>query len=183
MIPFYQLPNYLEFLSKYRFPDDRSKHTAELAWAYYKFSYYQMLTLSKTCNNFFKIENPDHDTVMENLNKCWSYAYGMYALLRTTLDAIRIFRKMVNDKSSHARYYDDVKRIVDIANDVIKHPTFKPNQLSTGTLPISIMIGAEIDVVINSDDGTVKRMQIDPMKDFKIVRDYLNYIADKQINP
>lgn len=184
MITFYQLPNYLDFLLNYRFQDSRSKQTAQSVLDYYRFAYYQMMNLSDTCDNFFNVQDPDHETMIEGMNKSWSYAYAMYALLRTSLEAMSIFRKMVNDQTVVNTYYkNEIIRIIDIANDVVKHPTFKHNVFSTGTEVIGLMRGGDIEVAISSDDGSIIRKEINPMKDFKIIRDYLNYIADKQINP
>ncbi len=181
MIDKYRIPKYLEFLSKYKFPDSKSRHTAKMADLYYEFAYYQMLSLSETYTAFFKEQSPTHNEVMYHLHKSWAFAYAMYALLRTSLDAIRITRKMIGDTSTIDIYYEEqIKKIIDIANDIVKHPTFKPTpEESWAVEPQALSLNGEIDVVIGSDKGDMVKAELNPMSDFEVVRNYLEYIGDK----
>ncbi len=183
MFPKYQLPNLLEFLSKYKTTDDRAKHTLELVWPYYHFAYYQMISLSETSNLFFKEAPEKNEIITEYLHKSWSYAYGMYTLLRTTLESLSVFRKMISDAKPVDDYYQkELKRIIFIANDIVKHPMFKHNVVSTGTQPIALSLNGIIDVVVTSHNGKVLKTEINPIDDFEIIHNYIEYIFDRLNN-
>src|SRR5271157_4785599 len=125
MLPKYQLPGFIKFYSFYKFTDLKSKQTASLVLSYYDYAYHQMLSLSDTYAEFFKENTDEHHRVMFYLHKSWSYAFGMYALLRTTIEALSILRKMMGDMAPVSTYYqENIKRIIDIANNIVKHPTF-----------------------------------------------------------
>lgn len=173
----YQLPNFLEFLSKYKTTDDRAKHTLELVWSYYHFAYYQMISLNETSNLFFKEAPEGNEIITTYLHKSWSYAYGMYTLLRTTLESLSIFRKMISDiKPVDSYYQKEVERVIFIANDIVKHPMFKHNIVSTGTQPIALSLNGLIDVAITSPNGHTLKTEIDPIKDFEVIHNYIEYV-------
>ena len=176
----YQLHNFQEFIAKNKLNSDRIKHTSELVWSYYHFAYYQMISLNESYNSFFKEAPEQNDIIISYLNKSWSYAYGMYALLRTTLEIMSTLRKMLEDTNPIDQYYEiEIKKIIDIANDVVKHPAFKHQIMSSGTQPIALSLNGEIDIVTISDLGTFEKKEINPMKDFETVRNYIEYISEK----
>lgn len=176
----YQIPLFVEFFSRFSFPDAKSKHTAEVAMSYYVFAYYQMIALSETYTLFFKKESPSSGEVAESLNKSWSHAFAMYALLRTCLEALSIMRKMLSDTDdvdeTHAK---NVKKLIDIANDVVKHPTFKLEKMSEACEPQALSLNGEIDVVVWSELGYASKIEIDPIQDFYQVHNYIEYLSDR----
>lgn len=180
MIQKYELPQFLKYMLRTNFTDDRAKHTAEIVKSYYDLSYYQMLDLSKTTNEFFDIQDPTQDIITEYLKKSWSYAYAMYALLRTSIEALSIFRQMVGDvRQIDPIYRDELKNIIDIANHIVKHPMFKHGQLSEGVQPVSLDVGGGIDVAVQSDTtGQITKKELDPMRDFYAIRNYIEHIFE-----
>ena len=178
MILKYQLPNFYEYVFKNKFPDERSKHTAEVVKRYYDLAYYQMLDLQRVCGEFFNIENPTNNQINEYLNRCWSHAYAMYSLLRTSTEALSIFRKMIGDrKLIDSGYQNELIRIINIANNVVKHPMYKHGQLSEGAQAVSIDISCGIDVALQSDiTGQITKMELNPMGDFYVTRNHIEYI-------
>ena len=180
----YSIPQFLEFYAGYKFPDQKSKHTADVALSYYLYAYHQMMSLSDSYTEFFKKENPTNSEVMYYMRKSWSYAFAMYALLRTMLEALSILRKMLSDaKAVDAYYAENIKRVVDIANDIVKHPTFKHDRPSNACEPQALSLNGEIDIVIWSDAGDATKLELNPMQDFYLVRNYLEYIAERFLKP
>ena len=180
LFPKYKIPQFLEFYARYNFPDAKSKHTADVALSYYLYAYHQMISLSDTYTEFFKQENPPHDQVMFYLRKSWSYAFAMYALLRTALEALSIMRKMLKDTEPVSDYYqENIERLINIANDIVKHPTYKHDEASEACEPQALSMNGEIDVVVWSDAGDASKIEINPMQDFYLVHNYLEYLAEK----
>ena len=176
----YTIPNFIEFSLQYKFPDAKSKHTAQMAVSYYLYSYHQMISFSDSYTEFFKKQNPSHNEVAFYLCKSWSYAFAMYALLRTSLEALSIMRKMLGDVSSVDKYYEEnIKRLADIGNDIIKHPTYKHGSVSEACEPQALSLNGEIDIVIFSNSGAVSKLELDPMEDFYLVTNYLEYLAER----
>ncbi len=180
MVPKYQVPKFLEFYASYAFPDAKSKHTADVALAYYHYAYYQMISFGETYTEFFEVDNPGNGEVMFYLRKSWSYAFGMYTLLRTTIEAINVMRKMIGDTNTVDTYYQkSIKEIIDIANDIVKHPTFKYGGVSEACEPQALSMNGEIDIVVWSDSGNPSKIELNPMKDFYTITNYCEYIAEK----
>ena len=178
MLDKYQLTNCIDFYGKYAFPDVKSKHTADVAISYYYYAYYQMMSLSTTYVAFFKEQNPSNDEVMHYLRQSWSYAFSMYAMLRTMLDALRIMRQMIGDTTPvDASYEENIKRIIDIANDIVKHPTYKVGVASEACEPLALSLNGEIDIIVWSNTGQSSKMELSPMKDFEVVHNYAEYIT------
>ena len=182
MLRKYQLPQCLEFYSKYPFPDIKSKHTANIAISYYYLAYFQMLSLGDAYTTFFKEENPDQDEVMFHLRKSWSYAFGMYAMLRTTIEALNIMKKMLKYTIAVDDYQGEIKRIIDIVNNIVKHPTYKHGVVSEACEPKALSMNGEIDIIFWSDSGHSSKIELDPMKDFDIIHNYLEFIANRFLN-
>src|SRR5262249_31790993 len=144
----------LEFLVRYKFPDFKSKHTAAAAMSYYLYAYHQFLSHTDNYVSFFKEKDPSHDRVMSSLRISWSYAFGMYVHLRTSIDSLLIMRQMVSDTTAIDSHYEqNIKRICDIANDMVKHPTFKYNLTSEACEPQALELNGEIDIVSWSENG------------------------------
>ena len=177
----YQTPQFLEFFARYKFPDFKSKHTASTAMSYYRYAYYQFLSHTDNYVAFFKERNPSHDQVMAALRISWSYAFGMYVHLRTTIDSLRIMRQMISDTTAIDIYYkQNIKRICDIANDMVKHPTFKYSLISEACEPQALEMNGEIDIVSWSENGQYEgKESLNPSKDFDCVHDYMEYLGNK----
>lgn len=181
----YQIPKFQDIRSGYDFKKRTDlKYAAYIACLYYEFAYYQMLGFSDNNNQFFK-ENPEDAKIIdEYLHKGWSGAYAMYALLRTVIEAVRKINKALVDENSISSHYKTaIKNIVDITNDVVKHPMFNdttdPSDASQAYRPVSLNIGGEIDIERWVDQASPSStLEIDPFKDFVTVRNYLEHIAE-----
>ncbi len=178
--PKYATPNFLEFYALFPFPDPKSKHTADLALSYYIYAEYQYFAYVNTYTKFFKIENPSHDEVMAHLRESWSFAFGMYGQLRTTIEALRGMRKMIGDKEPIDKYYEEnISRLVDVMNDIVKHPMYKHSEPSEACEPQALSMNGEIDIITWSDEGESSKETLDPGKDFMVIHDYLEYLAER----
>jgi hypothetical protein len=145
-------------------------------------AYHQMIAHSENCNEFFKDSSAPNDPKLAKmyLYKSWSHAFGMYTLLRTTLETLSVMRKMIGDTKDVDPYYQsNIKRIIDIANDNIKHPSFKYGVESEACEPDTLSINGEIDIITWSKDLSGTRTAIDPLKDFYTVTNYIEYIAEQ----
>jgi hypothetical protein len=181
----YQIPKFEEIRNSYDFKDKvELKYASYIACLYYEFAYYRMLGFSDVRDKFFK-ENPsDHNVIYTYLNQSWSEAYSIYALLRTSIEAIRKINKgLLNENQIDSYYKTKIKEIVDITNDIIKHPMFNdptnPADASQAYRPISLYIDGLIDIERWIDQTTPSStLTINPMKDFDAMHNYLEYIAD-----
>jgi len=184
IIPKYNLPQFIDFLTKYKFPDFKSKHTATAAMSYYLYAYHQFFSHTNNYVVFFKKRNPSHDQIMSSLRISWSYAFGMYVHLRTAMDSLHIMRQMILDTTPVDRYYQqNIKRICDIANDMVKHPTFKYGLISEACEPQALEMNGEIDIVNWSENGQYTgKESINPSKDFDCVHDYMEYLGNRLLN-
>jgi hypothetical protein len=184
-IPKYQIPNFQNIRFHYDFGERVDLQFASMiACLYYEFAYYRMLGFSDICNKNFQDNTNDNRARNTYLNQSWSEAYAMYALLRTCIEAVRkINKELISENKIESYYKDRIKNIVDITNDVIKHPMFNdindPKDASQAFRPNGLDIGGNIDVERWIDHNTPSSiLTISPMQDFEAVKSYLEHIAD-----
>lgn len=178
----YQIPQFEKVLASFKFPDAKSKHCCFLVRMYYELAYHQMIAHSENCNQFFRgsVGQNDLNKADTYLYRSWSHAFGMYVLLRTALETLSVMRKMIGDTKGVETYYkDNVTRIIDIANDNVKHPSFRHGVDSEACEPDSLAIGGEIDIITWSKTLVSTKSEIDPMKDFYTITNYIEYIAEQ----
>jgi len=139
-----------------------------------------MIALSDTCNNFFRKNTEDDDEIDESMQKCWSFAYGMYVHLRTVIDTIKNIRILIDDKNDIDKYYKlRIKEIIDVTNDIVKHPLFKTDMSnSMASQPQTLSIDGSIDIVLWFG-GRATKKTLSPEKNFVIVRNYMESIFEK----
>lgn len=172
---FPELVSYLEFLHKNKLPEGQKKHTCELVRMYHKLAYHQYLIFNESFSIYFAKESPTRIESDFYLHQAFSSAFSMYSLLRTSLEALRTFRKMMgNTTVVNEADTQNIKRIIDIANDIVKHPMFKHKEISTGAEPVGFSSEGIVSVAIFSPNGSVSKKDLDPKKDFEIVRNYLD---------
>ncbi len=173
----YQLPVFVEFFCRYKFPDDKSHYNANVAFTYYTYAYHQLITYTETYVSLFKMSNPSNDEVLYISRKAWSYALSMYVMLRVALEALQHMRNMLGDKG---QVIDSVQGVIDIANEVAKHPAFNSNQDSSAREPWSISVNGEFDIITWAEDGTSSILATRrPEGDFMIIHDYMESMAQK----
>ncbi len=184
-IPKYQIPKFQVLSKEYDFKQKTDvKYASYIACMYYEFAYYQMLDFCSTTNKFFEEALPEDSPLIDTyLYKSWSHAYSMYALLRTTIEAVRkVNKEFLSDAEVGDFYKEKIKEIVDIANDVVKHPMFNNNGVidaSYAYRPSALYRWDEIEIQQWSDQTTPSSsLTIAPEKDFYMIQNYLEHIAD-----
>ncbi len=178
----YQIPNFEKFeQADVKKQDLEIRFATHIAVMYHEFAYYQMINFCKTSSELFEQNFPNNDPQIDTyLYKAWSSAFGIYALMRTVIEAVRKINDAMLKKNSIAEYYQaKIKKIIDITNDIVKHPMFNGGN-SRAYLPIRIGRGGEIDIQewidkTNPSSG----VEIYPEEDFYFVCNYLEYIAGK----
>lgn len=83
----------------------------------------------------------------------FAYAFSVYALIRTSLEACQklcnaLFMLRLNEEISKYREYhkEEIKDIIDIANDMVKHPMINnpPEEKTKMSMPHSYDIGGSM---------------------------------------
>ncbi len=178
----YTIPNFEDIRHNYNFKDRIDlKYASYIACLYYEFAYYRMLGFSDIRSRFFKENLPDNNLINNYLNQSWSEAYSVYALLRTSIEAVRKINKgLLNENLINSYYKTKIKNIINITNDIIKHPMFNDaSGQSQAYRPISLDIGGNIDIERWIDKTTPSStLSISPMEDFEAVKNYLEHIAE-----
>lgn len=118
---------------------------------------------------------------------CYSFCYGFYGLIRTSLDAsgkfsealqkVQFSQELSDFRSSQSKAIQD---IINIANDYIKHP------LDNGTSKVTWYEPGGLDnsgnVSINewstANDDHFKILEINPIRDARTVHKYLETLAE-----
>ena len=178
----YKIPKFEEFRKIYNFRDKTElKFATHIAIVYHEFAYHQMMSFLETNNEFFEKNLSENDPAINTyLNKAWSNAYSVYALLRTTIEATgKINEKLLEVRDIGNTYKERIKEIVDIANNVVKHPMFNNSVNSSACLPASLTRGGGIG--IQKWVGKIapsSTMEIDPEKDFHTICGYLENVAE-----
>lgn len=186
----YSIPKFEEFKKSYNFGEKiEIRFATHIAIMYHEFAYHQMISFCNTNNEFFEKNLPNNDPEINTyLYKAWSNAYSVYVLIRTTIEAVRkINKELLNDVDINDIYKNRIKEIVDVANDMIKHPMFNGTDKSCAYLPTGLSRGGEIDVQKWIDKTSPSlTIEIYPEKDFYTVCNYLEHIAElllKKKNP
>jgi hypothetical protein len=177
--PKYGIP---EFLSLANDPVLKTNHelrfAAYTAGLYYEFAYYQMLDFSTVTNEMYEKEPaPNSPETEAYLYRAWSHAYAMYALLRTTIEAVRKINAEVLKKDVGDFYKNRIKEIVDTANDIVKHPIFNGSG-SYAHRPLSLYRWGDIEIQRWMDQTSDSiQLTVSPEKDFYTIQNYLEHIA------
>ncbi len=178
----YKIIKFEDFKKSYDFGTNiELKFATHIAIMYYEFAYYQMINFCNTTDEFFKKNLPVDDPAINTyLYEAWSNAYSVYVLLRTTIEAVKkVNKELLKDNNISDFYKKRIKEIIDIANDIVKHPMFNNVANSCAYLPISLSLGGGIDIQKWVDKTTPSsNIEIDPEKDFYSVCNYFEYIAE-----
>lgn len=178
----YKIPKFEEFERVHvAGKEPEIRFAARIAVTYHEFAYHQMINFCEVNNHFFEQNLEDNDPEINTyLNKAWADAYSMYALLRTVIEAVRKLNETLLGKATIEDHYKSrIKEIVDIANNMVKHPMFN-GENSSAYLPTSLGRGGEIDMQKWIDKTSPSSsIEINPEKDFYAVCGYLEYVAEK----
>lgn len=177
--PKYKIPKF-EALASHKDvqPNAELRFAVYTACLYYEFAYYRMLDFCTVTNDMYKARPEQTAEIDSYLYRAWSDAYAMYALLRTTIDAVRRINSAVLKKDVDVYYRNRIKDIVDVANDAVKHPTFN-GAGSYAHRPLSLDIAGNIEIQRWADQvSSSTEFTISPEKDFYAVQNYLEHVAD-----
>jgi hypothetical protein len=177
--PKYEIPHFDDWCNQYLKSNTRTHvaYVIENLRHYYEFSFHQLVDFVRNREEFYGIPNPDVCQIMTGLHKCWSNAYGMYALTRTTIDLARQLN--IEFSIKHSVYYaENIKRIIDVTNNIIKHPL--ENSGGNSYTPIGLSRCGTIDVgEYNNAQGFIKNVTLSPESDFYFLQNYLEEISSK----
>ena len=118
--------------------------------------------------------------------KCNSYAYGFYALIRTSLHSARRFSDEVQAKkysealnTYREKWKDDIEKILDIASDKALHPLENAKSDTWYELGGLDSTGAmDIYEWSVTRDTHLEIYKINPLKDIQTAHNYLEGLAD-----
>jgi hypothetical protein len=178
----YKIPKFENLKKSYDFKlKTEIKFAAHVAIMYHEFAYHQVVNFCDTnCEFFEKNLSENNPAINTYLYKAWSQAYSVYTLLRTTIEATRRINKEFLQNNDIGDFYNrGIKKIADVANDIIKHPMFNGTNASCAYLPIGLGLGDEIDVQKWTDrTSPSSTIEIYPEEDFYTVCNYLEHIAE-----
>ena len=173
-----ELKKFSEFFSKFVFPSTTAIHYATTTRRYYNFAYFQYIAYQAEVLKHFGV---DGDIQRDSWEFSFTYAFGFYALMRTSLEACRKLCDAIASEDTNGElkkyrelYRESIKRIVDIANDVVKHP-FVPIASQPGGLD---MTGAMDIYRWTEEDDSFKNVTVSPGQDQKTVHAYIEGLAE-----
>ncbi len=158
------------------------RFSARIAIQYYIYAFHEMMNFCSIKDELFKLGSDANDQeIAVHTSRAWASAYGMYALLRTVLEATRKIKTSQSGIDWSDSVYDaPIKAIIYTANDIVKHPMFNGKD-SNAYLP-EAGIGIDGEIELNKwtglDKGSIN-ISLYPEKDFTSVAGYLRYFADK----
>ncbi len=176
-----KLSKYSKFLNK--FPDDL-KDISRLAYTPYRYFY----LAEKQIVEFLKYLNLIKDSQWKDdySEECYSYAYGFYTLIRTSIKASGSFsaelQKIKPSKSLDTyrnKWHDDIQKIIVIADDKVVHPLDNDKAVKWYE-PGGLDSNGDIDIYEWSikDNNYFKVIKINPLQDIKTVHNYLEGLAN-----
>ena len=182
--PHCSLTKFSKFVDEFVFSDVNTKHYATTADLYFRFAYFQYVAYQiEMLKNFA----PDNDVKEDSWQDSFTFAFGFYALMRTSLQACRrlcnvleIQYKSGKLKEHRESYRDSIKRIMDVANDIIVHPFAEPTGNSIGGqdhMGAMSFYQWDWDSTLKHVDG-FKETTINPGEDLKTVHAYIEGIAE-----
>lgn len=176
--PHCTLTKFSKLFSEFNFPNQKATHYATTARRYFYFAYFQYATYQTEVLKNFAV---DEDIQRDRWQFSFSYAFGFYILMRTALEACHRLCDAIGsaDKSKkldgHRKLYRrSIKRIIDIANDNIKHP-FVPTASQPGGLD---HMGNMTIYLWDSENDSYKDIEISPSQDLKTIYAYIEGIAE-----
>lgn len=177
-----RLNEYSKFLKDFCPAYQQTFHYAVITDRYYHLAEVQAEAFNNAINSAFF---PKSNT--ESNEKRYSFGYGVYVMLRTCLESLRklniYFDQQYNDKklSTYRKEWCIIIRpIIDVANHLIKHPLGDPKRDkgrcyepggsdNKGALTV---YGYSTNI-----NGDMVLLKIIPVKDLKVVYDYIEGIA------
>jgi hypothetical protein len=181
--PKYEINSFGELERTKGFGDNPEvRFSARIAVQYYIYAFHEMMSFCDTNNELFKLcSEADEQKISVYRSRAWASAYGMYALLRTVLEATRKIKSFIPGIDwSDSIYEAPIKNIIDTSNDIVKHPMFNGEGSSAYLAEAGIGIGGEIE--LNRWTGLDQNstiISLSPEKDFTTVAEYLRYFSEK----
>lgn len=184
--PKYEINGFGELERNKGFGDNPEiRFSARIAVQYYMYAFHEMMNFCDVVNQLFKLgPDADEQEIAVYRSRAWASAYGMYALLRTVLEATRKIRVSIPGIDWSDNIYDaSIKTIIDTANDVVKHPMFSGKNSNAYLAEAGIGIDGEIELnKWTGLDQSSTNISLYPEKDFATVAEYLRYFAQKVVS-
>lgn len=176
-----KLNKFSSFFGKFVFPDIVVVHYATTTRRYYNFAYFQIITYQNEVAKHFE---PNNDIQADSWQDTFTYAFGFYVLMRTSIQACQklcdaIASTNIDNNNELKKYRDahhlSIKKIVDVANEIIKHPFAEPTASQPGGLDISGTMTIYQWTPKNDSFGT---LEINPFQDLKTIHAYIEGLAE-----
>ena len=181
--PKYEISEFAELERTKGFGEDLEiRFAARIAVLYYIYACHEMFSFCEINNELFQKHLPEEDPQIPiYTSRAWAAAFGMYALLRTVLEATQKVRKHHSglDWSDNV-YAKSIGRIIDTVNDVVKHPMFNGEGSKAYMPEQGISIDGTIELTeFTGLDNLSSTRSLSPEKDLVTVTGYMNYLAKK----
>jgi hypothetical protein len=181
--PKYEINKFGELERTKGFGEDAEvRFAARIAVMYYVYAFHQMMSFCEIKDHLFGLgSKATEEEVAVHTSRAWAAAYGMYATLRTALEATRKIKSSLRNVDWSDSIYDEsIRKIIDTANDIVKHPLFT-NGNSNAYLPeAGIGIDGELELNKWAGINTLSTTtSLYPEKDLTTVSWYLRYFAEK----
>jgi len=173
------LEKYSKFLSK--FEDQKIFHLGIIVQRYFYFAELQIRDFERNCGMYF-----DRNNTIDYSEACYSNSFSFYALIRTCLEASKILSSEIQKREKTGKlekyrqeHFKEIKKIIDIANNIVKHPQKNPM-----TNKIFFYEPGGLDNFGNmgiyewsNPHNMLKVLEINPIKDCNVVYKYLEDLA------
>lgn len=174
-----RLKKYSDFLD--RFQNKEMFHLGVTVRRYFYFAELQIRNFELNCGKFF-----DRNNSINYSEACYSNAFSFYVLIRTCLEASQaLCDEMQKSKNTEKlkKYREDnfvkIKKIIDIANNIVKHPLkdratnqiffYEPSGLdNSGNMDINEW---------SNSHNMLKVLEINPIEDCDYIYKYLEDLA------
>jgi len=182
-----RLNKYRQFVFTFRPSEQHVFHYAVIAERYFYLAETQAEAFQDAIESAFA-EGKEHTEASE---KRYSFGFGVYTMLRTCLESAQrlsgYFDTKYHDKGLaefRVSWDANIKRIVDIANDLIKHPLENPSRNkdtfyepggsdSTGALTVyGYSMDADKDMILP---------EIHPVGDLNLIYQYLEGLGERYL--
>jgi hypothetical protein len=162
--------------------DVEIRFAGRIAVQYYIYACHEMFSFLETRDELFSKNLSENDPLEPvYISKAWAAALGMYMHLRTVLEATRKIREYHSKTDWPDNVHkESIRRILDTANNVVKHPMFNGAGSKAYMSEKSIDIGGTIELYEFVDlDSLATTVSLKPEGDLTTVAEYMRYLARK----
>lgn len=183
--PKYEISQFWDLEQRKGFGEDLEvRFAARIAAMYYIYARHEMFSFCEINNELFEGQREGRikdDEIPIYISRAWAAAFGMYALLRTVLEATKKIREAhpTIDWSDNV-YQESIGVLIRFTNDAVKHPMFNGKGSKAYMAEQGISIDGSIELLEFSGVDTPAVVKtVEPEKDLTTVRNYIAYLATK----